>query len=66
MDKQELLKLYNLELEELVSKAEKITKENFSNLERQCLSGYKGHTEHQMDRTRKQYFQLQLICISMF
>ncbi len=31
MDKQELLKLYNLELEELVSKAEKITKENFNN-----------------------------------
>lgn len=31
MDKNELLKLYDLDLEELISKAEKITKENFNN-----------------------------------
>ncbi len=31
MNKQELLKLYELDLEELVSKAEKITKENCKN-----------------------------------
>ena len=29
MNKQELLKLYDLDLEELVSMSEKITKENF-------------------------------------
>ena len=29
MNKQELLKLYDMDLEELISKAEKITNENF-------------------------------------
>ena len=31
MNKQELLDLYNLPLEELISKAEQVTKENFNN-----------------------------------
>ncbi len=31
MNREELLKLYDMDLEELISKAEQITKENFSN-----------------------------------
>lgn len=38
MNKQELLKLYNLELEELVEKAEKITRENFDKKEVEICS----------------------------
>lgn len=38
----------------------------FSSLEREGLSGDKGHTEHQVDRPRKQPFPPQGICISIF
>ena len=36
MNKQELLDLYNLPLEELISKAEQVTKENFNNKVEVC------------------------------